>query len=45
MAENRNLFASRYRLYLPKEEELKAMIERDRDKLESDYEKKENNMK
>jgi predicted nuclease of restriction endonuclease-like (RecB) superfamily len=30
MAENKKLFASKYRLYLPNEEELKQLIERDR---------------
>ncbi len=30
LAENENLFASKYRLYLPKEEELKQLIEQDR---------------
>ncbi len=41
MAENKNLFASRYRLYLPKEEELKALIEQDRQKLESAHEQED----
>ncbi len=30
LAENKKLFASKYRLYLPNEEELKQLIERDR---------------
>ena len=36
LAENEKLFASRYRLYLPREEELKALIEADRVKIELD---------
>lgn len=36
LAENEKLFASKYRLYLPKEEELKQLIERDRINLELD---------
>lgn len=36
MAENEKLFASKYRLYLPKEEELKALINRDISRLSSD---------
>ena len=34
LAENEKLFASKYRLYLPKEEELKQLIETDRVNLE-----------
>jgi len=34
LAENQKLFASKYRLYLPKEEELKELIERDRQQIE-----------
>jgi len=34
LAENQKLFASKYRLYLPKEEELKQLIEQDRIKFE-----------
>ena len=34
LAENQKLFASKYRLYLPKEEELKQLIEQDRMRLE-----------
>jgi predicted nuclease of restriction endonuclease-like (RecB) superfamily len=34
LAENKKLFASKYRLYLPKEEELKELIERDRQQIE-----------
>ena len=30
LAENEQLFASKYRLYLPKEEELRQLIEQDR---------------
>jgi len=33
LAENKNLFASKYLLYLPKEEELKQLIEEDRARL------------
>ena len=36
LAENEKLFASKYRLYLPKEEELKKLIEQDRINLELD---------
>lgn len=36
LAENEKLFASRYRLYLPSEDELKQLIERDRVKFELD---------
>lgn len=38
LAENERLFASKYRLYLPNEDELKNLIEQDRLKLEQDYE-------
>ncbi|HVG17332.1 MAG TPA: PDDEXK nuclease domain-containing protein [Chitinophagaceae bacterium] len=38
LAENEKLFASKYRLYLPKEEELVQLIERDRLNLELDKE-------
>lgn len=38
LAENEKLFASRYRLYLPKEEELKQLIEQDRINFELDHE-------
>jgi predicted nuclease of restriction endonuclease-like (RecB) superfamily len=38
LAENEKLFASKYRLYLPKEEELIRLIERDRISLELDGE-------
>ena len=34
LAENENLFASKYRLYLPKEEELKQLIDQDRTNFE-----------
>lgn len=36
LTENQRLFASRYRLYLPNENELKALIESDRQKFELD---------
>jgi predicted nuclease of restriction endonuclease-like (RecB) superfamily len=39
LAENEQLFASKYRLYLPKEEELKKLIEADRVILELNNEK------
>jgi len=38
LAENEHLFASKYRLYLPKEEELKKLIEQDRTNFELDHE-------
>lgn len=38
LAENERLFASRYRLYLPDEAELKALIEANRQKFELDHE-------
>ncbi|GAA3939071.1 DUF1016 family protein [Chitinophaga oryziterrae] len=38
LAENEYLFASKYRLYLPKEEELVQLIEQDRIKFELDHE-------
>jgi len=38
MAENEKLFASKYRLYLPKEEELKQLIDQDRINFELDHE-------
>lgn len=38
LAENEKLFASKYRLYLPKEEELKQLIEQDRINFELDHE-------
>ncbi len=34
LADNENLFASKYRLYLPTEEELKAELERERELIE-----------
>jgi len=37
MTENEKLFVSKYKLYLPIEEELKAEIERDVLELEKDY--------
>lgn len=39
LAENEQLFASKYRLYLPKEEELQKLIEADRVILELNSEK------
>ena len=36
LAENEKLFASKYRLYLPKEDELKQLIQQDRDIFELD---------
>lgn len=36
LTESQHLFASRYRLYLPNEDELKALIENDRQKFELD---------
>ena len=36
LAENEKLFASKYRLYLPKEDELKELIEQDRIRFELD---------
>ena len=36
LAENEQLFASKYRLYLPKEDELKQLIQQDRDIFELD---------
>jgi predicted nuclease of restriction endonuclease-like (RecB) superfamily len=38
LAENEKLFASKYRLYLPKEEELERLIETDRINFNLDYE-------
>ena len=38
LAENEKLFASKYRLYLPKEEELKKLIEQDKINFELDKE-------
>jgi len=40
LAENKNLFASKYLLYLPKEEELKELIERDRERWELEEEQR-----
>jgi hypothetical protein len=34
LANNENLFASKYRLYLPTEEELKAELDRERELIE-----------
>lgn len=36
LAENEKLFASKYRLYLPKEDELKELIEQDRIRFDLD---------
>jgi predicted nuclease of restriction endonuclease-like (RecB) superfamily len=41
LAENEKLFASKYRLYLPKEDELKELIEQDRIRFELDNHLKE----
>jgi predicted nuclease of restriction endonuclease-like (RecB) superfamily len=41
LAENEKLFASKYRLFLPKEDELKELIEQDRIRLELDSDLKE----
>lgn len=38
LSENKKLFASKYRLYLPSEEELKQLIEQDRQRYELDNE-------
>lgn len=38
LSDKSNLFASKYLLYLPKEEELKALIERDRERWELEEE-------
>jgi hypothetical protein len=38
LAENEKLFASKYRLYLPKEEDLKQLIETDRVHFDLDQE-------
>jgi len=38
LAENEKLFASKYRLYLPKEEELQQLIEQDRINFEFNHE-------
>lgn len=40
LAENKNLFASKYLLYLPKEEELKRLIEADRKLFSTELESK-----
>jgi predicted nuclease of restriction endonuclease-like (RecB) superfamily len=42
LSDNNNLFASKYLLILPKEEELKQLIEHDRLKFELDNEKNKN---
>jgi predicted nuclease of restriction endonuclease-like (RecB) superfamily len=42
LADNENLFASKYRLYLPTEEELKAELIRERALIEREIEQKEN---
>ena len=36
LSDKNQLFASKYLLYLPKEEELKALIEQDRQRFELD---------
>ena len=38
LADNENLFASKYRLYLPTEEELKAELQRERELIERQIE-------
>ncbi|HZK65260.1 MAG TPA: PDDEXK nuclease domain-containing protein, partial [Puia sp.] len=38
LAENERLFASKYRLYLPTEQELKHLVETDRIQLDKEYE-------
>jgi hypothetical protein len=42
LSDNENLFASKYRLYLPTEEELKAELIRERALIEREIEQKEN---
>ncbi|MDR3121106.1 MAG: PDDEXK nuclease domain-containing protein, partial [Clostridiales bacterium] len=39
LAENENLFASKYRLYLPSEDELRAELQRERELIEQQFEK------
>ncbi|MDR1329432.1 MAG: DUF1016 domain-containing protein, partial [Oscillospiraceae bacterium] len=41
LADNENLFASKYKLYLPTEEELKAEVERGRELIERQIEERE----
>ena len=41
LADNENLFASKYRLYLPTEEELKAELQRERELIERQIEENE----
>jgi hypothetical protein len=38
LADNENLFASKYKLYLPTEEELKAELQRERELIERQIE-------
>jgi predicted nuclease of restriction endonuclease-like (RecB) superfamily len=38
LAENENLFASKYRLYLPSEDELRAELQRERELIEQQIE-------
>lgn len=44
LADNENLFASKYRLYLPTEEELKAELERERELIERKLAEGEGNL-
>ena len=44
LADNENLFASKYRLYLPTEEELKAELERERELIERKLAEDEGNL-
>lgn len=44
LADNENLFASKYRLYLPTEEELKAELERERELIERKMAEDEGNL-
>lgn len=44
LADNEKLFASKYRLYLPTEEELKAKLEREREFIERKLAEDEGNL-
>jgi hypothetical protein len=37
LSENENLFASRYRLYLPSEDELRTQLQRERERIEHQF--------
>jgi len=37
LADDKNLFASKYRMYMPTEEELKAELSRSREQLEEQF--------